>query len=165
MNATKMDWATGTEIHYSMTVGIYWLQVSGRNDGLRWFSYMNWLAAHSQVYFLLFKAAARWYDLRLHHSWGKPQKCSFPPPPILWPPTAKLKDWGGWNAGRYSGKQQDSREHSRSFSHFCAQEPADEQQQVHNEYFCIWAWLCKRKYADKTVKVLKGNQLFIKNAS
>lgn len=96
------------------------------------------------------------------------KKASPPPPPppsTPRPPTAKWKDRGGWNEVRYSGKRQDGQEHSRSFSHVRAQEPADEQQQVQEEHFFIRSCLCKMKYADTTVKVLTEDQILIKKSS
>lgn len=163
-----MDWATATGIHYSTTVGIYWLQVSVRSDGERWFYDMNPLANTCIFHCLKPRRSDKIWELR--HSWSEPQKGfpSPPPPPppsTPRPPTAKWKDRGGWNAVRYSGKRQDGRGHSRSFSHFRAQEPADEQQQVQEEHFCIWSCLCKMKYADQTVKVLTEDQILIKESS
>ena len=165
MNATKMDWATGTEINYSTTVGIYWLQVSGRNDKERWF-FIHELACRSLTSLCTSHCsrphrADKIWDCAIVANHKEPPPHPPTPPPTLRPPTATRKDWGGWSAGRYSGKWQDSQKHSRSFSHFWAQKPAEEQQQVHDEYFCIWAWSRQTKYAFQTINVLKEDQLFI----
>lgn len=160
-----MDWATATGIHYSTTVGIYWLQVSVRRKEERWVCDMNRLTNTCIFHCLRPRRSDKIWGLR--HSWSEPQKGLPPPPPPSTPrpPTAKWKDRGGWNAVRYSGKRQDGRERSRSFSHFGAQEPADEQQQVQEEHFCIWSCLCRMKHTDQTEEVLTEDQILIKNPS
>lgn len=71
-----MDWATATGIHYSTTVGIYWLQVSVRRKEERWVCDMNRLTNTCIFHCLRPRRSDKIWGLR--HSWSEPQK-GFPP--------------------------------------------------------------------------------------